>query len=182
MQGNLAVLVGLLAGPQGFPARVIHLAAQSGRFLVLVKADARDRGCVAFEGKKTVESAPQAVAANRQDDLLDVYAEPSVFGKSGGGDIITNKKTFLLISALNSKNHNHVSIVKEWIAKSEFNKDEKIKVITNIFNELKLKELTAEQIGHFFRKGLEAFEKVPVPDNRKTELRNLVSGLLKRQK
>ena len=122
------------------------------------------------------------VAFQLQDDLLDVYADPAVFGKSGGGDIIANKKTFLLISAMNSKNANLVSVIKEWIGKVEFDKDEKIREITKIFNELKLKELTLGRIDHFFRTGLESLGKIPIPDNRKTELRALAGMLLERKK
>jgi len=122
------------------------------------------------------------IAFQLQDDLLDVYADPAVFGKSGGGDIVSNKKTFLLISALNSKNVSLVPVIKKWLAKEEFDKDEKIREITGIFNELKIKELTSARIDYYFSSGLKSLDKLPVPDNRKTELRSLVNRLLERKK
>jgi geranylgeranyl diphosphate synthase type II len=122
------------------------------------------------------------IAFQLQDDLLDVYADPAVFGKSGGGDIVSNKKTFFLVSALNSKNASLMPVIKEWLGKVEFDNNKKIREITKIFDELNLKELISEKIDYFFSSGLESLDKVPVPDNRKTELRNLVSALLERKK
>jgi geranylgeranyl diphosphate synthase type II len=122
------------------------------------------------------------IAFQLQDDLLDVYADPVVFGKSAGGDIVSNKKTFLLVSALNSKDEKITSVLMKWIEKSEFNRDEKIKEITGIFNELKLKELTESRIDDYFKLGLKSLDKVSVPDNRKIILRNLTKRLVGREK
>jgi geranylgeranyl diphosphate synthase type II len=122
------------------------------------------------------------IAFQLQDDLLDVYADPEVFGKSGGGDIVSNKKTFLLISALNSKNTGLVNIVKEWMGKAKFDKGKKIREITRIFDELNLRELTSEKIDYYFDMGLEFLDKLPVPGSRKSELRKVVSKLLDREK
>jgi geranylgeranyl diphosphate synthase type II len=122
------------------------------------------------------------IAFQLQDDLLDVYADPEVFGKAGGGDIVSNKKTFLLISALNSKNTGLANIINEWMGKAIFDKDEKIREITRIFDKLNLREITTEKIDYYFSTGLESLDKLPVPDSRKGELRNLVSKLLDRKK
>jgi geranylgeranyl diphosphate synthase type II len=122
------------------------------------------------------------IAFQLQDDLLDVYADPVVFGKSAGGDIVSNKKTFLLVSALNSKDEKITSVLMKWIEKSEFNRDKKIKEITEIFNELKLKELTESRIDDYFKLGLKFLDKVSVPDNRKIILRNLTKRLVGREK
>ncbi len=122
------------------------------------------------------------IAFQLQDDLLDVYADPAVFGKSGGGDIVSNKKTFLLVSALNSKDKKIIPVLKKWIEKTDFNKDEKIKGITEIFNELKLKELTEAKIDDFFNLGLKSLDKVSIPEKRKIILRNLTKRLVGRKK
>ncbi len=122
------------------------------------------------------------IAFQLQDDLLDVYADPVIFGKSAGGDIVSNKKTFLLVSALNSKNKKAVSILKKWIEKTEFNRDEKINEITEIFNELKLSELTEARIEDFFKLGLKSLDTVSIPDKRKIILRNLTKRLVGRKK
>jgi len=122
------------------------------------------------------------IAFQLQDDLLDVYADPVEFGKSGGGDIVSNKKTFLLVSALNSKGKKLISVLKKWVEKTEFNRDKKIKEITEIFNELKLKELTEARIDDFFMLGLKSLDKVSIPDKRKIILRNLTKRLVGRKK
>ncbi len=122
------------------------------------------------------------IAFQLQDDLLDVYADPAVFGKSGGGDIVSNKKTFLLVSALNSKDKKIIPVLKKWIEKIDFNRDEKIKEITEIFNKLKLKELTEAKIDDFFKLGLKSLDKISIPDKRKIILRNLTKRLVGRKK
>jgi geranylgeranyl diphosphate synthase type II len=122
------------------------------------------------------------IAFQLQDDLLDVYADPAVFGKSGGGDIVSNKKTFLLVSALNSKDKKILPVLKKWIEKKEFDRDEKIKGITEIFNELKIKELTEAKIDDFFNLGLKYLDEVSIPDKRKIILRNLTKRLVGRKK
>ena len=122
------------------------------------------------------------IAFQLQDDLLDVYADPTVFGKSSGGDIVANKKTYLLISALNSKNQELKSVLRKWIEKEEFIRDEKIKEITEVYNKLKLKELTTARIDSFFKLGLKSLDKVSISDNRKIILRNLIKRLIGRKK
>jgi geranylgeranyl diphosphate synthase type II len=122
------------------------------------------------------------IAFQLQDDLLDVYADPAVFGKSGGGDIVSNKKTFLLVSALNSKDKKIIPVLKKWIEKIDFKRHEKIKEITEIFNKLKLKELTEAKIDDFFKLGLKSLDKVSIPDKRKIILRNLTKRLVGRKK
>jgi geranylgeranyl diphosphate synthase type II len=122
------------------------------------------------------------IAFQLQDDLLDVYSDPAIFGKTAGGDIVSNKKTFLLISALNSKNAGLVNAIKGWMEKAKFDRDEKIREIKRIFDELKIRELTSEKIDYYFSMGLECLDKLPVPDNRKIELSNVISKLLDRER
>ncbi len=122
------------------------------------------------------------IAFQLQDDLLDVYADPDIFGKSSGGDIVANKKTYLLISALNSKDQELKSVLRKWIEKEEFDRDKKIKEITEIYNKLKLKELTTARIDSFFKLGLKSLDKVSISDNRKIILRNLIKRLIGREK
>jgi geranylgeranyl diphosphate synthase type II len=87
-----------------------------------------------------------------------------------------------LISALNSKDKNLVSVLKKWIERIEFSKDEKIEEITNIFNELRLNELTKVRIDNFFKSGLKYLNKITLEDYRKNELRNLIKELIEREK
>ena len=122
------------------------------------------------------------IAFQLQDDLLDVYARPEVFGKAVGADIVANKKTYLLVSALNCKDKNIISELISWIEKKEFDKEKKIKKITEIFNRLGLKDTTKAKISDYLNKGFNSLEKISVSDNRKTNLRELVQRMISRVK
>jgi geranylgeranyl diphosphate synthase type II len=76
-----------------------------------------------------------------KDDLLDVYADQGKFGKQVGGDIIANKKTFLLLTALQLADDNQRKSLNEWIQKTEFNAEEKVKQVTAIYDEIGIREL-----------------------------------------
>lgn len=109
------------------------------------------------------------------DDLLDVYGDSKSFGKRIGGDILSNKKTYLLISALN------LSTQKEellgWINKKEYSEEEKIAAVTDIYNRLGIKEKTEEKIKEYYLKAIEALDKVKVDETRKQELYTLAKQL-----
>ena len=90
------------------------------------------------------------IAFQLQDDFLDVYADQSVFGKKIGGDICCNKKTFLLITAMNLASPEQLAQMKEWMAKSEYDADEKVAFFTNIYNELGVKEICQQRVQKLF--------------------------------
>src|SRR5258708_3503160 len=88
-----------------------------------------------------------------KDDLLDVYADKKKFGKQVGGDIIANKKTFLLIKALEKARGKHKPELEKWLASKKFDPRKKVKAITSIYNELNIRELTEKKMNYFFDKG-----------------------------
>lgn len=118
------------------------------------------------------------LAFQLKDDLLDVYGDPETFGKRIGGDILCNKKTFLLINALAEQS------VKEeltgWIEKKEFDEDKKIKAVTAIYNKLNLKQKSEDLIDKYYTKSLECLEKVGVSNERKEVLFQLTQSLKSR--
>ena len=120
------------------------------------------------------------IAFQLQDDLLDVYSEPEVFGKAIGGDIVANKKTYLLISALNSKDKNIVAALRGWIEKPVFDKEKKTKEVKEIFDKLGLKENMHEKIMAYFEAGLKFLDEVSVTDKRKDNLRDLANKMMVR--
>ncbi len=122
------------------------------------------------------------IAFQLQDDLLDVYADPGVFGKSLGNDIIANKKTYLLISALSLAKGNTLKDLNDWIDKKEFDRDAKIRAVTRIYNHLNIQDLTENRIKEFFRQSLLSLDKVSVSTERKAELKNFASRLMTRKK
>jgi len=90
-----------------------------------------------------------------KDDLLDVYADKKKFGKQVGGDIIANKKTFLLIKALSKAKGKQKAELEKWLAAKKFDKQKKVKAVTSIYDELQIKQLTEEKMNFYFDKGFE---------------------------
>lgn len=118
------------------------------------------------------------LAFQLMDDLLDVYGDPATFGKRIGGDILCNKKTLLLISAL--KNNDTRNELIAWIEKENYNESEKIQAVTALYNQLDLPKAMNKLIYSYYQKGIACLEKVSVPDNAKKELRKLAEELLDR--
>ena len=120
------------------------------------------------------------VAFQLQDDFLDVYADQSVFGKKIGGDICCNKKTFLLITAMNLASPEQLAQMKEWMAKSEYDADEKVAFFTNIYNELGVKEICQQRVQKLFAECDQYIANVSVAPEKKQLLKELADSLLNR--
>ena len=118
------------------------------------------------------------LAFQLMDDLLDVYGDPATFGKKIGGDILCNKKTYLLINALSSEKSKDLIA---WINKTDYTPQEKIKAVTAIYNDLRLKEKSEKLILDYYHKGLDCLDRVSVPSARKAELKDLAAVLLSRK-
>ena len=122
------------------------------------------------------------LAFQLKDDLLDVYGDFKTFGKKPGGDILSNKKTFLLIRALESSNHEQRKELEKWIGAVNYNPDEKIAAVKNIYDELNLKSLVENLIEKYYLASLECLSSISVPDNRKKDLKDLSENLMYRDK
>ena len=122
------------------------------------------------------------LAFQLQDDLLDTFGNQATFGKRIGGDILSNKKTLLLVKALEISPAQIRTELKEWLEKSEFIAEEKIKSVTKIYNQLKIKEIVQQKIDFYFQKALEIYAGIPVDENRKKILLNLLNNILDRVK
>ncbi|MCX8490262.1 MAG: polyprenyl synthetase family protein [Cyclobacteriaceae bacterium] len=96
-----------------------------------------------------------------KDDLLDVYADQKKFGKQMGGDIISNKKTFLLIKALEKAKGKQQKELKDWLSAKKFNAKKKVAAITGIYNELGISELTEIKVNQYFEKGFDRLKEIP---------------------
>lgn len=116
------------------------------------------------------------------DDLLDVYADKSKFGKQVGGDIISNKKTFLLIKARELATGSQKEELEKWLSKTVFDADEKVRVITNIYNDLGIKELTSELMNQYFDDSFDQLEAMEGREEGKALLKSFSSQLMKREK
>ncbi len=119
------------------------------------------------------------MAFQLKDDLLDVYGNETSFGKKIGGDILCNKKTFLLINALNLADKPTKEQLVRWIETEEKESD-KIKAVTAIYNQLELKELCERKIDEYVTKAKQSLARIDVPTEKKTELNDLIVNLSKR--
>lgn len=118
------------------------------------------------------------LAFQLMDDLLDVYGDPKTFGKRIGGDILCNKKTFLLITSL--QHEDTKSQLLGWINKTHFDEEEKIRAVTSIYDQLDLKQTSKELIYAYYEKGISYLDMVNVDHAQKKELRSLAESLLSR--
>ena len=120
------------------------------------------------------------LAFQLKDDLLDVYGDEKTFGKKIGGDILCNKKTYLLIHAKNLAIGKDAEELEFYLKKSEPS-EEKIRAVTDLYNRLGVREICEEKMGFYYDMAVAKLEKVLVPTNKKHELRNLVHKLITRK-
>lgn len=121
------------------------------------------------------------LAFQLQDDLLDVYGDPSKFQKKLGGDIVDNKKTFMLINALQLANDEQRTELEHWISTNDHDADEKIASVTHIYNIIGIEKLAQQKIKELFDIALQSLDKVKVDDDKKAELRAFANKLLDRK-
>ncbi|GAB3246398.1 polyprenyl synthetase family protein [Larkinella harenae] len=116
-----------------------------------------------------------------KDDLLDVYGDPAKFGKQVGGDIIANKKTFLLIEALQKAQGSLKTELSDWLRATEFDKQEKVRAVTAIYDQLGIRQLTEERINNYFTRGFENFGQITADPARKALLMDFTEQLIGRE-
>jgi len=106
------------------------------------------------------------IAFQLKDDWLDVFGNSSEFGKNTGGDIVSNKKTFLLITALNYLPEKGKKELMKWLQIEEFNKDEKINAVKNLYEEAKVSKKAQEKMNFYYENSLNHLSEI----NRKKEI------------
>lgn len=120
------------------------------------------------------------IAFQLKDDLLDVFGDEEKFGKKVGGDIASNKKTFLLIKAFEKANDKEKKNLKELL--SSKNEAEKIKQVTELYKKLDIKKTTEEEIEHYFNKALKNLSSVNADLMKKRLLKDFANQLMNRDK
>ena len=117
-----------------------------------------------------------------KDDLLDVYADQAKFGKQVGGDIISNKKTFLLLKSLELANPEQKAELQAWIDKTEFDPSEKVEAIKAIYAQQGIRDLTLAKMQEYYDKGFAALHHLNIPAERKQPLIDFTNYLINRDK
>lgn len=121
------------------------------------------------------------IAFQLKDDLLDVYGDKKTFGKQQGGDIISNKRTFLLIHALRKAKGKQAAELDRWLKAKKFDKRKKVKAVTAIYDELDIRGLTERKIQNFLTHADRSLDQLSV-SGKTGAIRQLVSALAGRQK
>ena len=121
------------------------------------------------------------LAFQLQDDFLDVYGDTKVFGKAIGGDIVSNKKTYMLINAFNRADAAQRAELERWIEAKDFDAKEKIAAVTRIYNEIGIARLAMEKIKFYFNESKKYLDAVSVAPERKAELAKYTAEMMKRQ-
>lgn len=122
------------------------------------------------------------LAFQLQDDLLDVYGDSKVFGKAIGGDITSNKKTYMLINAVNRANAQQRAELMQWIEAKQFDRQEKIAAVTHLYDAIGIRQLCEEKINFYFDEARKYLDKVNIPAERKQYLQMYMNELLHREK
>lgn len=122
------------------------------------------------------------LAFQLQDDFLDVYGDPAVFGKAIGGDITSNKKTFMLINAFNHATAEQREELTRWITAEQFDAAEKIAAVTRLYNEIGIDRMAKEKIEYYFAQSTQYLARVNVTEERKQELIAYTHDMMKREK
>lgn len=122
------------------------------------------------------------LAFQLQDDFLDVYGDPKVFGKAIGGDITSNKKTYMLINAFNKAEGETKAELTRWISAKEFDRKEKVAAVTAIYNKLGIDLMAKAKMEEYYHQAIEALDKVSVAEDKKTALREYAAKMMKREK
>ena len=117
-----------------------------------------------------------------QDDYLDVYGNPKVFGKAIGGDITSNKKTYMLINAFNKAGGADKEELTHWIEAKDFDREEKVKAVTDIYNKLGIDKMAKAKMEQYYTEAIAYLDKVNVSDDKKKALKQYADMMMKREK
>lgn len=121
------------------------------------------------------------LAFQLKDDLLDVYGDPLRFGKNIGGDILCNKKTYLVIKAFEHANTEQEALLSDWFTRETFDPQEKIAAVTRLYNEIGVKALCENRIVEYSKRASESLNRVNVPAENKQELETMMNELMHRE-
>lgn len=152
---------------------------------VLIAASLKMGGLVAGASESDLQNLyaygeTMGLAFQLQDDMLDVYGDAALFGKKIGGDIRCNKKTFLLIKAMETASPEQRAQMNAWMENAACDPDEKVAFFTDMYNKLGIKEICENRIAELFAKCDAYIENLSVDAARKANLKQFADSLLNR--
>lgn len=122
------------------------------------------------------------LAFQLQDDLLDVFSDSEIFGKVCGNDIVSNKKTLLIIEAFSRAGKPEKEVLNYWMERKEFDRQQKIESIRSIYLSLGIDKIVKQRIELYHQKALKSLYEVSVPAERKKNLIDFSDQLMRRKK
>lgn len=122
------------------------------------------------------------VAFQLQDDILDVFGNPEVFGKQAGGDILSNKKTYLKLRALEKASTDHARELRKWYSTKDFDSIEKVTAVTQLFENLNVREDAEKEMRRHYDIALKSLRNVQGSETHKEVLEQFAQELLVRVK
>ena len=122
------------------------------------------------------------LAFQLQDDVLDVWGDEATFGKAIGGDIMNNKKTFLLIGAMQKAQGDDANELRRWINNEYALRSEKVPAVTALYERLGMREAADEAIKRYDDMAFDALSKVEMSDKAREAFVQLIKGLVDRKK
>ena len=139
-------------------------------------------GAPAEEAQKLYDfGVRMGLAFQLQDDWLDVYGDPKVFGKNIGGDILCNKKTYMLITALEQADEDQRKELERWLTATDFIPAEKISAVTALYNNIGVGKRCEEMVEAYYSDGLAVLDSIALPEERKQALKDFACSLMNRK-
>ncbi|MDH4296742.1 MAG: polyprenyl synthetase family protein [Cyclobacteriaceae bacterium] len=142
-----------------------------------ILADAPERDCIALRQFGT----NIGIGFQLMDDLLDAYADPKKFGKQVGGDIIANKKTFLLIKAIEKATGRQGAELSRWLSEEKFKKQDKVRAVKALYDSLGIPLLAEKKVNHYFKKGFDNLALLSCSADAQEPLIHFTKSLIARQ-
>lgn len=121
------------------------------------------------------------LAFQLQDDYLDVYGDPAVFGKAIGGDILCNKKTYMLINAQLLANKQQAQELDMWLNKENPTREEKVSAVTRLYDEIGVPQLVRNKINQYYQEAAQAISRLSLPQERTAILWDYAQSMLNRK-
>ncbi|MCZ4222358.1 polyprenyl synthetase family protein [Pedobacter rhodius] len=142
---------------------------------IIAEASAKDADLIYQFGENI------GIAFQLQDDILDVYADPEKFGKQVGGDIIANKKTFLLLKAFELAEKDNLQSLQTWTNYETFDVKEKVNAVKQVYDALNIRNIAMETMDNYMDKALALMAQINVSNEAKANILNLTNQLMARQ-
>lgn len=138
-------------------------------------ARAEDAGHIYEFGKNL------GIAFQLHDDILDVFGNSEKVGKQSGGDIVSNKKTYLLLKAMDMADRYKKEELQLWMHTTEVDPKEKVEAVKSIYEYLGVKSLAEAEMQKFYERGLSHLNEIPCNVHKKQQLKSFAEKLMQRE-